>query len=307
MTPSLPLTEGVNAKTVDIDAQPTLEILRRINAEDKGVADAVAAAIPDLARFVDGLVARMQRGGRLIYTGAGTSGRLAVVDASEMPPTFSVPPTLVRGLIAGGREAMFQAVEGAEDNVALGAADIAALDVGALDSVLGVAASARTPYVVGTLREARARGALTGSLCCSAAPAPVHDAAEIAISLLTGPEVITGSTRMKAGTATKLALNMISTTAMIRLGKTYGNLMVDLQASNTKLRDRARRIVEAVTGLPAEEAQRLLTACGNTKTAIVAGLTGCDCEEAQARLSRAGGQVRRALTGASAPGPGPHP
>lgn len=292
---TLPLTESVNPATADIDAQPVLEILRRINAEDQRVPDAVAAAIPEMARLVDGVVTRLRDGGRLVYTGAGTSGRLAVVDASEMPPTYSVPPGLVIGLIAGGQGAMFQSVEGAEDDPAQGRADIAALNVGPRDTVVGVAASARTPYVVGTLAEARARGALTASLCCSAPPSPVHDAADIRISLLTGPEVITGSTRMKAGTATKLALNMISTAIMIRLGKTYGNLMVDLQASNVKLRDRARRIVEAVTGLPSRDAQRLLETCGDAKTAIVAGLKGCGCDEARARLARAGGQVRGAL------------
>ncbi|HQY25581.1 MAG TPA: N-acetylmuramic acid 6-phosphate etherase [Thermoflexales bacterium] len=295
MTQPLPLTETRNPNTSDIDALSALEILRRINAEDQKVPNAVAAAIPDIARLVDGLVDRMRQGGRLIYTGAGTSGRLAVVDASEMPPTFSVPPSLVVGLIAGGQGAMFKSLEGAEDDPDLGRSDIAALNVDARDTIVGIAASARTPYVVGSLNEARARGALTASLCCSAPPSTVHDAAEIQISLLTGPEVVTGSTRMKAGTATKLALNMISTTAMIRLGKTYGNLMVDLQASNVKLRDRARRIVEAITGLPREEAQRLLEECGDAKTAIVAGLRGCDCAEARARLAAAGGQVRGAI------------
>ncbi|MBP7600413.1 MAG: N-acetylmuramic acid 6-phosphate etherase, partial [Thermoflexales bacterium] len=198
MTQPLPLTETRNPDTSDIDALSALEILRRINAEDQKVPDAVAAAIPDIARLVDGLVARMREGGRLIYTGAGTSGRLAVVDASEMPPTYSVPPSLVVGLIAGGPGAMFKSLEGAEDDPALGRADIAALNVDARDTVVGIAASARTPYVVGSLNEARARGALTASLCCSAPPSSVHDAAEIQISLLTGPEVVTGSTRMKA-------------------------------------------------------------------------------------------------------------
>ena len=300
MTQPLPLTETRNPDTSDIDALSALEILRRINAEDQKVPDAVAAAIPDIARLVDGLVARMREGGRLIYAGAGTSGRLAVVDASEMPPTYSVPPSLVVGLIAGGPGAMFKSLEGAEDDPALGRADIAALNVDARDTVVGIAASARTPYVVGSLNEARARGALTASLCCSAPPSSVHDAAEIQISLLTGPEVVTGSTRMKAGTATKLALNMITTTAMIRLGKTYGNLMVDLQASNVKLRDRARRIVEDITGLPREEAQRLLDECGDAKTAIVAGFPGFDCAEAPPRLASACGRGRGAL----APTPG---
>ena len=259
------------------------------------MAQAVAAAIPEIAQAVDAIVAHMRRGGRLIYVGAGTSGRLGVVDASEMPPTFSVPHGLVVGLIAGGHEAMFASLEGAEDEPERGAADVQSLAVGPDDSVLGIAASGRTPYVVGALVEANARGARTISLACTGKPAPVHEVASINIALLTGPEVLTGSTRLKAGTATKLALNMISTSVMIQLGKTFGNLMVDVQPSNVKLKDRAWRIIEAATGLSANEAQRLLDESGEVKTAIVCGLKDVSVEDARERLRQAGGRVREAL------------
>jgi N-acetylmuramic acid 6-phosphate etherase len=211
-----------------------------------------------------------------------------------MPPTYSVPHGVVIGLMAGGEQAMFRAVEGAEDKPEWGSADIARLNVNARDTVVGIAASGRTPYVIGALREALARGALTVSLACTT-PAPIHDAAEINIAPLTGPEVVEGSTRMKAGTATKLVLNMLSTTVMIKLGKTYGNLMVDLVPSNQKLRERARRIVERVTGLSPAEAQALLDASGDVKTALVVHHTGQTPSEARERLSHAGGSVRRAL------------
>ena len=292
---NLPLTETNNANTRDIDALDRTEMLKRINAEDATVAQVVAAAIPEIAQAVDAIVLRMRRGGRLIYVGAGTSGRLGVVDASEMPPTFSVPHGLVVGLIAGGREAMFTSLEGAEDEPERGAADLQALAVGQDDCVVGIAASGRTPYVVGALGEANARGALTISLACTGQPAPVHGCASINIALLTGAEVLTGSTRLKAGTATKLALNMMSTSVMIQLGKTFGNLMVDVQPSNVKLKDRARRIIEAATGVSADEAQRLLDESGEVKTAIVCGLKGISVDEARARLRRAGGRVREAL------------
>lgn len=295
MLPQLPLTETRNHASRDIDHRSTAEILQLINDEDRQVPIAVEAAIPAIAQAVDGIVARMRQGGRLIYVGAGTSGRLGVVDASEMPPTFSVPPTWVIGRIAGGEGAMFKAVEGAEDKPELGQHDIAALNVTALDSVIGIAASGRTPYVVGALDETRDRGGLTISLCCSTIPSSVHDAADIKIALLTGPEVVTGSTRMKAGTATKMALNMISTTVMIQLGKTYGNLMVDLMPTNVKLRDRARRIVEAATGVTADEAQRFLDLCGDVKTAIVVALLGCTPAQARDRLSQNQGRVAMAL------------
>lgn len=295
-TPHIPMTEGRNPATLNIDTLSTIDILRAINAEDMRVPPAVAEAIAPIAQAVDAIHARMKQGGRLIYAGAGTSGRLGVVDASEMPPTYNAPRGLVIGLIAGGQGAMFNTVEDAEDNIELGRADIAQLNAGALDSVVGIAASGRTPYVIGALQEARARGALAVSLACTA-PAIMHEYADIAISLLTGPEAITGSTRMKAGTATKLALNMISTSLMVKLGKTYGNLMVDLQPSNSKLRDRARRIIAAATGVSAEEAQRLLEVCGDVKTSIVVALTGCSTAEARARLERSAGRVAGALKG----------
>jgi N-acetylmuramic acid 6-phosphate etherase len=291
---TLPLTETRNPNSTDIDQMTTQAVLSLINAEDARVPQAVAAAIPDIARAVDAIATRMQRGGRLVYVGAGTSGRLGVVDASEMPPTFNTPRSWVVGLIAGGEAAMFRTAEGAEDDPVLGADEMKRLAIAPDDAVLGIAASGRTPYVVGALDEARRRGALTLSMACTQ-PAAIHAAAEINITLLTGPEVITGSTRMKAGTATKLALNMISSTLMIKLGKTYGNLMVDLQPSNNKLRDRAQRIVQAATGVTEAEAQSLMTQCGDVKTAIVVALLHCTPTEARERLMRAEGRVAVAL------------
>lgn len=290
----IPLTETNNPATAEIDTLDTRAILQIINAQDQLVIGAVAAEMDSIARAVDEIYTRMAQGGRLLYVGAGTSGRLGVVDASEMPPTYSVPPGLVIGLIAGGEQAMFRSVEGAEDKPEWGQEEIARLNVGALDSVMGIAASGRTPYVIGALQEANRRGALTISFACTR-PAPLHTVASINIAPVPGPEVIEGSTRMKAGTATKLVLNMISTTVMVKLGKTYGNLMVDLQPTNQKLRERARRIVERVTGLPASEARALLQESGDVKTAIVAHQARVPVREAHARLERADGSVRRAL------------
>ena len=290
----LPLTESRNARTAHIDTLDTAEILTHINREDQQIAHAVADALPAITRAVEAILARMRQGGRLIYAGAGTSGRLGVLDASEMPPTYNVPHGLVIGLIAGGNEAVFRSVEGAEDREALGEEDLARIELKADDSVVGIAASGRTPYVLGALRAARQRGALAISLSCTE-PAVIDTEADIAIHLLTGPEVVTGSTRMKAGTATKLALNMISSTLMIKLGKTYGNLMVDLQPTNVKLRDRARRIVQAATGVSAEAAAALIEQCGDVKTAIVVALAQCTPEVARKRLQRANGQVALAI------------
>lgn len=292
--PYLPLTETNNPRTTEIDRLSTRAMLELINAEDQNVIDAVRAELDHIAAAADAIYARLKQGGRLIYAGAGTSGRLGVVDASEMPPTYNVPHGVVIGLIAGGEQAMFHSVEGAEDRVESGSADMARLNVDARDAVLGIAASGRTPYVIGALREAKKRGALTLSFACTY-PAPVHDAADLYIAPLTGPEVVEGSTRMKAGTATKLVLNMLSTTVMIRLGKTYGNLMVDLQPTNQKLRERARRIVERAANLSAADAQNLLDACGDVKTAIVAHHARVSPAQARARLTRAQGSVRRAL------------
>ena len=289
-----PLTETTNRATTRIDTLPTLEMLRLINIEDQTVPLAVAMQLNAIATAVDMIYARMRLGGRLIYIGAGTSGRLGVVDASEMPPTYNTPHSQVVGLIAGGERAMFRTAEGAEDDPTLGASDIAQLNVVEHDAVVGIAASGRTPYVIGALTEARARGAATTSIACTQ-PAVIHATADIAITLLTGPEVVTGSTRMKAGTATKLALNMISTTVMIKLGKTYGNLMVDVQPSNAKLRNRAWRIIAEATGVSREEAQVLLERCGDVKTAVIVALAGCTPVEARERLRRAEGRVAGAL------------
>jgi N-acetylmuramic acid 6-phosphate etherase len=293
--PPLPLTETNNPRTTEIDRFSTREILALINAEDQNVIDAVRAELDHITAAADAIYARLAQGGRLIYVGAGTSGRLGIVDASEMPPTYSVPHGTVIGLIAGGDAAMFLSVEGAEDRVALGREDIARVHATARDAVVGIAASGRTPYVIGALQEAKTRGALTISFACTY-PAPIHEIAELYIAPLTGPEVIEGSTRMKAGTATKLVLNMLSTTVMIKLGKTYGNLMVDLQPTNQKLRERARRIVERITGLNAADAQALLDRCGDVKTAIVAHHARVSPEMARERLARSANSVRRALT-----------
>lgn len=289
------LTEQRNPATQDIDALSTQEMVRVINREDAKVAEAVAAALPQIAAAIDAIAARMRQGGRLIYVGAGTSGRLGVLDASEIPPTFSAPPGLVIGVIAGGSTAITLSVEAAEDSPEQGAHDLAAHGLSALDSVVGIAASGRTPYVVGALKYARKLGAFSASVTCST-PSPMADAAELAIVALPGPEVITGSTRLKAGTAQKLILNMISTGAMIRLGKTYGNLMVDVQPSNEKLRQRARRIVAQASGLAPDDAGQLLAECdGEVKTAIVAAKLSVSPADARRRLAVVGGVVRSAI------------
>lgn len=289
------VTEQRNPATTDLDLLPTLELVQTINAEDAKVAAAVAATLPAVAKAIDAISARMRQGGRLIYVGAGTSGRLGALDAAECPPTFNTPPDLVLALMAGSGRAFAQAVEGAEDDHAGGAADIAALEVTRLDSVIGIAASGRTPYTLGAMDEGRSRSCLVISLAC-AHPSPMADIAEIAIAPLVGPEILTGSTRLKAGSAQKMVLNMISTGVMIRLGKTFGNLMVDVQASNAKLRLRARRIVEQACNVSAELAEEMLAACsGEVKTAIVMGLAHAPVAEARSRLAAAGGSLRRAL------------
>jgi N-acetylmuramic acid 6-phosphate etherase len=289
------LTEKRNPRTTDIDILSTLDMLALINAEDHKVAQVVQAELGSIASAVDAITTRMQRGGRLIYMGAGTSGRLGALDASECPPTFGTPPELVVGLIAGGPAALTEAVEGAEDNHDGGVAEIAELDVNENDSVVSIAASGRTPYAIGGLQEAKRRGALTVSVACNH-PSPLGKLADIAITLPVGPEVVTGSTRLKAGTAQKMVLNMISTAVMIRLGKTYSNLMVDVQPTNAKLRQRARRIVSEATGLGLDQAGELLQACaGEVKTTIVAVLAGVSPDEARKRLNMSGGYIRRAL------------
>lgn len=261
-------TERANPATANIDRCSTLEMVRLINDEDKKVAAAVEKVLPELARAVDLIAQKIQSGGRLFYIGAGTSGRLGVLDASECPPTFGVDADLVQGIIAGGNFALTNAVEGAEDNPAAAATDLDAKNFSAGDVLVGIAASGRTPYVLGAIAHAKKIGAATIGVSCveNSALAQIVD---IAVTPVTGPEVITGSTRLKAGTATKLVLNTLTTGAMIRLGKVYGNLMVDVRATNDKLRDRARRIVIAATGCTESQAADALEIChGHAKAAI---------------------------------------
>ena len=290
-------TEARNPRSEHLDALSTLELVAVMNDEDRRVADAVQHELPRIAAAVDGIAARMHKGGRLVYCGAGTSGRLGVLDAAECPPTFSADPRQVVGLIAGGPSAFLKAVEGAEDDEALGAADLRALALGPKDVVVGIAASGRTPYVVGALRYARSQGALTVAVVCNHGSA-VAAAAELPIEVVTGPEVLTGSTRLKAGTATKLVLNMLSTGAFVRLHKVYGNLMVDLQASNAKLKARSVRIVAEATGCSLELAAELLQRCdGEVKTAIVVQQRRVEPAVARTMLFTHDGSVRQALGG----------
>jgi len=278
-----------------IDSVSTRMIVAAIQAEDATVAAAVAAVGDAVAQLVDIAAARMQHGGRLIYVGAGTSGRLGVLDAAECPPTFGTPTGQVVGLIAGGAAALTQAIEGIEDDPARGRGDLAGLGVDANDTVLGIAASGRTPYVLGAVAEARARGAFVAGLACTQ-PSALAQAVDLMIAPIVGPEVIAGSTRLKAGTAQKLVLNTLSTAIMIRLGKTFGNLMVDVQPLNEKLRQRTVQIVMAATGLGPNEARALLArAGGQPKTAIVMALANLSAQEAHGRLLESGGHVRVAL------------
>jgi N-acetylmuramic acid 6-phosphate etherase len=289
------LTEQKNPHTLNIDQLDTTEIVARINAEDRTVADAVAAAMPQIVAAIDAIYERMNAGGRLFYVGAGTSGRLGILDAVELVPTFSSPPELVQGVLAGGVPAFTQSIEGVEDDRDAGAAELEARGLTAADAVVGIAASGRTPFVVGALTYAREIGARAIAIACNQ-PAPVLDAAEIAIPLITGAEVIAGSTRMKAGTAQKMTLNLMSTAVMIKLGKVYGNLMVDVQVKNDKLRDRARRIVSEIGGVDAERAAALLVEAGNeVKTAIVMAQRGVGADEARALLKATGGVLRRVI------------
>lgn len=288
-------TEQVNPRTADIDRKSTEDLLALINNEDKTVPEAVGKVIPAIAQAVDGIVERMKRGGRLFYVGAGTSGRLGILDASECPPTYGTDPDLVQGIIAGGEGAIFRAVEGAEDDEELGRSVIREKSVTKLDTVVGIAASGRTPFVIGAVKAAREAEALT--VCLANNPeALLKQYTDISITPEVGPEVIMGSTRMKAGTSQKLILNMISTSVMIKLGKVYGNLMVDLRPNNEKLMIRAARIISLATGLSREEAQEyLLKADKNPKTAIVMAKTGYTREQAKALLDQAEGYVSRAL------------
>ncbi|MEU9284089.1 N-acetylmuramic acid 6-phosphate etherase [Streptomyces sp. NPDC048275] len=288
-------TEAFRPELSEIDRLPTLEIAKIMNAEDTTVPTAVGDRLPLIAAAIDAIAERMSRGGRLVYAGAGTAGRLGVLDASECPPTFNTDPSEVVGLIAGGPSAMVTSVEGAEDSAELAAADLAALSLTPDDTVVGVSASGRTPYAVGAVEHARARGALTIGLSCNA-HSPLAAAAEHGIEIVVGPELLTGSTRLKAGTAQKLVLNMLSTITMIRLGKTYGNLMVDVRASNEKLRARSRRIVALATGASNEEIEEALAATdGEVKNAILTILGGVDGPTAARLLEESDGRLRAAL------------
>lgn len=290
-------TEQADPRYAAIDLASVGELVTLMNEADAEVPRAVRAALPQIVPAIEAVTQRLRAGGRLLYVGSGTSGRLGVLDASECPPTFGTPPELVRGLIAGGPDAVFAAREGVEDDAVAGRAVVAAEDVGAADAVLGLAASGSTPFVVAAVAEARARGALTVGLSCNAGT-PLSAAAEHAIEVLVGPEVVAGSTRLKAGTAQKLVLNMFSTVTMVRLGKTYGNLMVDLNASNAKLRERAIRMVSAATGAPREQALRALESAGmQVKLAILCLQRGISVAEAGARLAAAGGRLRAAAEG----------
>jgi N-acetylmuramic acid 6-phosphate etherase len=295
-------TEARNPASTNLDELTPLQLVRLMNAEDAQVVPAVAAHAEAVARAIEVIADRLRAGGRLVYVGAGTSGRLGVLDATECPPTFSAPPGQVVGLIAGGPRALTQSVEGAEDHPEYAARDLEALQFSAQDVLVGIATSGRTPYVLGALAHARRRAAFTIGLACNA-DAELIAHADLAITPVVGPEVLSGSTRLKAGTATKLVLNMLSTGAMVRLGKTFGNLMVDLRATNEKLRLRTNRIVRLLTGLDTAAADALLERCGRElKTALVAQLAAIGPEDARARLQAAGGQVRQALAAADQPG-----
>ncbi|WP_433501369.1 N-acetylmuramic acid 6-phosphate etherase [Sphaerimonospora sp. CA-214678] len=294
-------TEQSDPRYSGIDTLPTQDIARLMNAADATVPAAVGRAVPAISAAIDGIAERMMRGGRLFYVGAGTSGRIAVLDASECPPTFGTDPELVQGVIAGGEAALLHAVEGAEDDAAAGAAVIGRKGIGPGDSVVGISASGRAPYVVAAVREARRAGALTVGLACNAAT-PLAGAAEHPIEVIVGPEVVAGSTRLKAGTAQKLVLNMISTITMIRSGRTYGNYMVDVVASNSKLVDRAARMVADITGAAVPAAREVLEDAGrDVKTAVVMIKRGLAADDARALLAAYGDRLAPALAGA-APG-----
>jgi N-acetylmuramic acid 6-phosphate etherase len=287
------LTERRNPRSSTIDTASALEIVDLIGAEDAGVPAAVAKARVEIARGIDLIEAAFRGGGRLIYVGAGTSGRLGVLDAAECPPTFGTPPEMVVGLIAGGSEALVRSIEGAEDDVDAALRELTALKLSRKDVVAGIAASGTTPYVGAALSHAQSLGARTAFISCSPPPARLRESCDVCITALVGPEVVTGSTRMKAGTATKLVLNTLTTGAMIRLGKTYGNLMVDLRAWNEKLIDRSQRIVMEAAGVGRSAARNAIEAAdGSVKTAIVMARRGVAKAEAERLLAEHAGRLR---------------
>ena len=289
------LTEQPNPASEGIDALPTREILRIINEEDAGVAGAVARELPSITRAVDAIVEAFERGGRLFYIGAGTSGRLGVLDAAECPPTFDVAPETVRAIIAGGEAAMARATETTEDDPEIGVRDLRASGFSVRDVLVGITASGRTPYVLGAINEANRMGALTIGISCTP-DSELARAVGIPIVLLVGPEVVAGSTRMKAGTATKMVLNMLTTASFIRQGYVFGNLMVNVQPKNVKLADRARRIIARAANVPYERAGELLAAAGgNVRVAIVMARAQVDRAQAERRLATAHGRISEAL------------
>lgn len=289
------LTEKRNPYTLNIDKVSTLEMCMLLNEEDKRAAMAVHKALPQIAQAVDAITQRLQDGGRLFYIGAGTSGRLGILDAVECPPTFSTDPEMVQGLIAGGYKAIFKAQEGAEDSLTLAREDLQAKRLTAKDCVVGIAASGRTPYVIGGLRYANMQKALTVSISCSP-DSPIGEEAQIAIYALTGPEAITGSTRLKAGTAQKMILNMLSTCTMVKLGKVYSNLMVDVKSSNQKLAERARHIViEATNCTRLQAVEALKQTDGKVKPAILMVLTGLSYDKVNQLLEKNNGFIAKAL------------
>lgn len=288
-------TERQNPYSRNIDQKPTREILRVINHEDAQIARAVKREIPKIARAVDEIAARIRKGGRLFYIGAGTSGRLGVLDTSECPPTFGVPRTLVQGIIAGGRRALTESAEGEEDNEKQGARDLRARGITARDAVVGLAASGSTPYVVGALKYARERGAYTIGVTMNP-DSVISRVAHVTIAPITGPEVIAGSTRMKAGTAQKMVLNMLSTTVMIRLGHVYDNWMIKVAKTNRKLRQRALRNLTDATGKPVLTAEHALRQAGdNLQVALIMLKTGLDARQARLRLAATHGNLRKAV------------
>ena len=289
------MNERRNPRSVDIDLFPTERILKIINAEDASVAAAVATAIPQIAKLIDVAVQSIRAGGHVVYVGTGTSGRIAILDAAECPPTFGAPLEWVQAVMAGGTKAFGQAVEGSEDDRERAASDLKSKKITKNDLVIGVAASGNTPYTHAALEFAKTKGAKTGAVV-SAENCPMSQIADITVCAPVGPEVITGSTRMKAGTAQKLILNMISTTLMIRLGMTYGNWMINVNMTNQKLRDRGRHMLQEILGVRPEEASRLIETSGsNLKLAVIMGVTGCGRQEAEMQLAQSNGNLRSVL------------
>jgi len=303
MTSQATGTESLNPRSAALDTMSTLDIVTLMNEEDATVPAAIRPTLPAIAAAVDAIAGRLRGGGRLVYAGAGTSGRLAMLDAVECVRTFSVPPTLVTVLLAGGPAALTASVEGAEDDADVARSDVAEARISQADALVGITASGTTPYVVAALGAARERGALTIAIANNRA-APILDVANYPIAVVTGPEVLAGSTRLKAGTAQKLILNMISTTVMVRLGRVYGNRMVDVAVGNSKLRARAEGIVADLVGCAPHAAAELLAASQDeVRTAVVMGLAGVDASEARARLAAASGDLRHILAGGIAAEP----